>query len=206
MITGRQALNSIEEASAKVRAGEMRLDAALRSASEEVARLRQDRLKDLRALAQLKFGLIKSGELIHDLDAAGQQAKDLLDRIGREISEAESRRQESAEALQKAEALNRAQAEAYEAAAGELSAREEEIAPSITGDPAWLALKARFDAASNIASEAEKKRRKRRRTASGKRSPLSRTRSSCIYGGASSAHRPILRDFLSAFSTKKSPR
>jgi hypothetical protein len=35
MITGRQALNSIEEASAKVRGDEMRLDAALRSASEE---------------------------------------------------------------------------------------------------------------------------------------------------------------------------
>jgi hypothetical protein len=56
MITGRQALNSIEEASAKVRADEMRLDAALRSASEEAARLRQERLKELRALAQLKFG------------------------------------------------------------------------------------------------------------------------------------------------------
>ena len=80
MITGRQALNSIEEASAKVRADEMRLDAALRSASEEAARLRQERLKELRALAELKFGLIKSGELIHELDAAEQQVKDLLDR------------------------------------------------------------------------------------------------------------------------------
>jgi hypothetical protein len=81
MITGRQALNSIEEASAKVRADEMRLDAALRSASEEAARLRQDRLKELRALAQLKFGLIKRGDLVHELDAAERQVKDLLDRI-----------------------------------------------------------------------------------------------------------------------------
>jgi len=81
MITGRQALNSIEEASAKVRADEMRLDAALRSASEEAARLRQDRLKELRALAQLKFGLMKRGDLVHELDAAERQVKDLLDRI-----------------------------------------------------------------------------------------------------------------------------
>jgi hypothetical protein len=101
MITGRQALNSIEEASAKVRGDEMRLDAALRSASEEAARLRQQRLKELRALAELKFGLIQRGDLIHDLDAAEQQAKDLLDRIRREISEADTRRQEAAEALQK---------------------------------------------------------------------------------------------------------
>jgi hypothetical protein len=77
MITGRQALNSIEEASAKIRADEMRLDVALRSASEEAARLRQQRLKELRALTQLKFSLIKSGELMHELDAAEQQAKDL---------------------------------------------------------------------------------------------------------------------------------
>src|SRR5438132_6172168 len=110
MITGRQALSSIEEASAKVRADEMRLDAALRSASEEAARLRQQRLKELRALAELKFGLIQRGDLIHDLDAAEQQAKDLLDRIRREISEADTRRQEAAEALQKAETLARERA------------------------------------------------------------------------------------------------
>jgi hypothetical protein len=61
--------------------------------------LRQQRLKELRALAELKFGLIQKGQLIHDLDAAEQQAKDLLDRIRREISEAETRRQETAEAL-----------------------------------------------------------------------------------------------------------
>jgi hypothetical protein len=206
MITGRQALNSIEEASAKIRADEMRLDVALRSASEEAARLRQERLKELRALAELKFGLIKSGELIHELDAAEQQVKDLLDRLSREISEAETRRQEATGALQRADAIVRERTEAYDSAADELSAREEEISPSITSDPAWIALKSRFDAASNIADEAEKKQRKQRRIASEKRPPLSRTRCSCICGGASSARRPTLQDFLSVSSTKKSPR
>jgi hypothetical protein len=139
MITGRQAINSIEEASAKVRADEMRLDAALRSASEEAARLRQERLKELRALAQLKFGLIQRGELIGELDMAERQVKELLDRIRHEMSEAESRRQEAADVLQKAEAVRRERASAYDAAAGELRAREEEIAPGVTSDPAWIA-------------------------------------------------------------------
>src|ERR1700720_1611363 len=103
-------------ASAKIRADEMRLDVALRSASEEAARLRQERLKELRALAELKFGLIKSGELIHELDAAEQQVKDLLDRLSREISEAETRRQEATGALQRAEATVRERAEAYDSA------------------------------------------------------------------------------------------
>ena len=118
MITGRQALNSIEEASAKVRSDEMRLDAALRSASEEAARLRQQRLKELRALAELKFHLIQKGELIQDLDAAEQQAKGLLDRIQRAIGDAETRRQEAAEALQKLEVAARERSEAESARCG----------------------------------------------------------------------------------------
>jgi chromosome segregation ATPase len=157
MITGRQALTSIEEASAKVRADEMRLDAALRSASEEAARLRRQRLKELRALAELKFGLIHKGELIYDLDAAEQQAKDLLDRIRGEMSEAETRRREAAESLEKAETIARDRANAYEAAANELNAFKEEISPSITSDPVWVALNARVESASKIASEADKK-------------------------------------------------
>jgi hypothetical protein len=157
MITGRQALNSIEEASAKVRADEMRLDSALRSASEEAARLRQERLKELRALAELKFGLIQKGELIQDLDQAEQRVKELLDRIRRETGEAETRRQEAADTLQKAESLARNRARDYDTAVNELHALEQEIAPSVTSDPAWTALKARFDQASQTASEADKK-------------------------------------------------
>jgi hypothetical protein len=157
MITGRQALNSIEEATAKVRTDEMRLDAALRSASEEAARLRQDRLKELNALAQLKFGLIQRGELIRELDAAEQQAKELLDRIGHDMSKAESQRQEAADALQKAEAVRRERAAVYDAADEELRARKDEITKSVTSDPAWIALKAGCDAASTTAEKAEKK-------------------------------------------------
>jgi hypothetical protein len=157
MITGRQALNSIEEASAKVRADEMRLDAALRSASEEAALLRQQRLKELRALAEFKFRLIQKGELIQDLDAAEQQAKDLLDRIRREIGEAETRRQQGSKNLQRAEAIARERADAHDAAANELRAFKEEVSPRITSDPAWIALNARVEEASKIASEADKK-------------------------------------------------
>jgi hypothetical protein len=135
----------------------MRLDSALRSASEEAARLRQERLRELRALAELKFGLIQKGELIQELDEAEQQVKELLYRIRRETGEAETRRQEAADTLQKAESLARDRAQDYDTAANELHALEQEIAPSVTSDPAWTALKARFDKASQTASEADKK-------------------------------------------------
>ncbi|MCI0465850.1 MAG: hypothetical protein L0Y57_02415 [Beijerinckiaceae bacterium] len=157
MITGRQALNSIEDAAAKIRADEMRLDSALRSASEEAARLRQERLKELRRLAELKFGLLQSGELIRELDAAEQQAKNLLENIRREISEAETKRQDASGALKAAETLAREKAQDFEQAAAELRRLEEEIAPSVTSDPEWLALKAGAQAANKTSGEAEKK-------------------------------------------------
>jgi len=157
MITGRQAFNSLEQASAKVRADETRLDAALRSASEEAARLRQERLKEFRALAQLKFGLIKRGELVSELDAAEQQVKDLLDRRGHDVSEAAARREEAAVALRKAEAEARECATAYEAAVQELRALQDRIGPSVTGAPAWIALNECVDKADAVAGEAEKK-------------------------------------------------
>jgi chromosome segregation ATPase len=157
MISGYQALQSIEEAYAKVRNDEMRLDTALRSASEEAARLRQERLAQLHALAQLKFGLIERGELIQELDAAEQRAKELLDRIRRDIDEADRRRQEAASALKTAEATKSARARDYEDAVAELRAFEEQATPAIAADPNWSTLNGRVEALSQILEEAEKK-------------------------------------------------
>ena len=157
MITGFQALQSIEEAYAKVRGDEMRLDAALRSASEEAAHLRQERLTQLHALAQLKFGLIQRGELVKELDAAERQAKELLDRIRREIDEAANRRQEAADALQKAEATKNQHALDYDAAVAELRVFEDGMTPGIVSDPSWITLNDRVQAIQQILDEADKK-------------------------------------------------
>jgi chromosome segregation ATPase len=157
MISGYDALQSIEEAYATVRNDEMRLDSALRSASEQAARLRQERLSQLHALAQLKFGLIERGELIHELDAAEQQAQALLDRIRREVDEADRRRREAAGALKAAEEARSARARDLEEAVAELRAFEERATPAIVADPKWSALNARIEALGQILEEAEKK-------------------------------------------------
>lgn len=157
MITGFKALQSIEESYTKVRGDEMRLDAALRSASEEAARLRQERLTQLHALAQLKFGLIKGGELVKDLDAAERQAKDLLDRLDREIAEAAQRRQRAFDSFQKAQEEKALQAADYDAAIAELRAFENAVAPQIAADPVWATLNERVEEIGKILEEAEKK-------------------------------------------------
>jgi hypothetical protein len=100
---------------------------------------------------------VRADEMRLELDAAERQVKDLLDRIKSQVSEAADRRQEAAEPLKEYEAIQSERASAYDAAAAELCAREDEIAPSVTSDPVWIALKARVDAASKTAGEAEKK-------------------------------------------------
>jgi hypothetical protein len=157
MISGFEARQSIEEAYAKIRNDEMRLDTALRSAAEEAARLRQERLAQLHALAQLKFGLIQRGELIHELDVAEQRAKELLDRIRREIDEAAEQRQQAADALKKAETERSARARDLEDAAANLRAVEERVTPLIVAESTWSALNGKVQALQGVLEEAEKK-------------------------------------------------
>jgi hypothetical protein len=157
MISGFEARQSIEEAYARIRNDEMRLDSALRSASEEAARLRQERLAQLHALAQLKFGLIQRGELIHELDVAEQRAKELLDRIRGEIDEADRRRRAAADELKKTEADRSARARDYETAVIDLRAFEERVTPIVVADINWSTLNERVEALHQILEEAEKK-------------------------------------------------
>jgi hypothetical protein len=163
MITGFEALQSIEEAYGKVRGDEMRLDDALRSASEEAARLRHERLKQLHALAQLKFGLIKKGDLVKDLDAAERQARELLDRIDREMDEATRRRQEALDSSQSAQAEKSWKAADYDAAVTELRAFEDGVAPQIAADPSWVTLNGKIlEEAEKKAAQAESDRQRKR--------------------------------------------
>jgi hypothetical protein len=157
MITGFQALQSIEDAYAKARGDEMRLDAALRSASENAARLRQERLSELHALAQVKLGLIQRGELVDELDAAERAAKELVDRLRREIDDAAARRHDAAEALQKAEAAKNQLALDYDAAVAKLRAFEDAAAPGIVADAFFATQHQQVEKIREILNEAEKK-------------------------------------------------
>ena len=157
MISGFEALRSIENAYAKTRDDEMRLDVALRSSSEECARLRQDRLKLLHDLAQVKYRLISTGDLARDLDLAERQVKELLDRATAEAAEAEAQRQQAAELLKRAEAARTEAAAEYEAAADALRAFENEQTPRIASRADWKALNEAFERQHNIWQEAEKK-------------------------------------------------
>ena len=157
MLSGFEAQQSIDQAYAQLRNEEARLDAGLRSASEDAARLRQERLNQLKALAELKFKRLQSGALVRDLDAAEQRVKELLDRARAEVGDAARRREEAHQAILSAEAARNERAAALEAAVGALKAFEADVAARYAADADWLTLKTGLETAQKTHDEAEKK-------------------------------------------------
>jgi regulator of replication initiation timing len=78
MISGRQALASIENAISSARAQESQLDAALRSAGEEAGRLRAERASLMKELARIRLDTMQRGEVTEALDSAERRAMELI--------------------------------------------------------------------------------------------------------------------------------
>lgn len=157
MLSGFEAQQSIDEVYAQIRNEEARLDSALRAASDDAARLRQERLNQLKALAGLKFKLLQSGALARDFDAAEQRVKELLERARAEVGAASRRRDDAHQAILSAEAGRNACAATLEAAVSALKTFEADVASRYAADPGWLALKTELETAQNTLDEADKK-------------------------------------------------
>ena len=79
MLTGREALFSIEQAISRVRADEGRLDAALRSAMDEAARLRREEANGFRVLARVRLDAMMREQVIGELDADERRALAMIE-------------------------------------------------------------------------------------------------------------------------------
>ena len=79
MLTGREALFSIEQAISRVRADEGRLDAALRSAMNEAARLRREEANGFRVLARVRLDAMMREQVIGTLDADERRALAMIE-------------------------------------------------------------------------------------------------------------------------------
>jgi hypothetical protein len=171
MISGFEALQSIDRAYGQIREEEMRVDDRLRTVSEESARLRQERLALLHRLAEVKFRMLKSGELARDLDMAEREVRRLLEEAARETAQIAAGREQAAAALKQAEAARAACAAEYEAAGQALQAFETAHQPDIIADPKWTALADEATRAEKTWHEAERKTRQAEEDRETKRTP-----------------------------------
>ena len=157
MISGRQALATIEQTVAQARGEEDRLDVALRTAADQVARLRAERMDAFRALARLKLDAMTQGGVVRTLDAAERQALDLLKQRRQSFERLIERRREAEQAVKDSEAERHAKAAALEEALKPIAALRQQVEAQVRASPEWASQRARIEEAPTIAEEAEKK-------------------------------------------------
>jgi hypothetical protein len=171
MMTGRQALVTIENAIVQARNAENRLDAALRSASEEAARRRADRTALFKELARTRLDLMAREPVQQALDAAERRALDLIQRGGMRRDQRQRERAAAFAQVQKAEALRHQRAEALEGALGALDKMRAMVAPKVQASAAYRAQLEAIAEAERIATEADKKALQSEQDLAEKRTP-----------------------------------
>ena len=157
MISGRQALATIEQTIGQARGEEGRLDAALKSAADQMTRLRAERMDAFRALARLKLDTMTRDGMVRALDAAERQALDLLAQRRQAFERLMERRRAAEQAVKDREAERHAKAAALEEALKPIAALRQQIEAQVRASPEWAAQRARIEDAPTIAAEAEKK-------------------------------------------------
>jgi hypothetical protein len=171
MISGRQALASIENAISTARAQEGELDAALRSASEEAARHAAEKARLLGELARVRLDSLKRDEVRQALGSAERRALELV-RAGSEASRIRAgKRQAAFEAVRRAEEARHERADRLEQSLAAFEKVRAVAEPAIRASQAWLDHQARVADAESIATEAEKKARLSEEDALEKRKP-----------------------------------
>jgi hypothetical protein len=157
MISGRQALATIEQTIGQARGEEARLDAALKSAADQMARLRAERMDAFRALARLKLDTMTRDGMVRALDDAERQALDLLAQRRQAFERLMERRRAAEQAVKDREAERHAKAAALEEALKPIAALRQQVEAQVRASPEWAAQRARIEDAPTIAAEAEKK-------------------------------------------------
>ena len=158
MITGRDALFSVEQAITQVRANESQLDGALRSAMAEAERLRGEEAEGFRMLARIKLDAMARDQVIGDIDATERRA---LGDDPEAPPDARGARAPPRRAAGRARQAPRRPSTTATRTSPRQSTRStscaQRTAERIKADAAWQAAKAAVDAAEKIAANADQK-------------------------------------------------
>jgi hypothetical protein len=157
MLTGRDALFSVEQAISHVRADEGRLDQALRSAMEEAARLRRAEAEGFRTLARIKLDAMVRDRVIADLDATERRALAMIENHRQALEDLARRRDDAQAALDKAEAAKHDRDQELAHALDALDQQRQRTAERIKTDASWQAAKTSVAGGEEIAANSDKK-------------------------------------------------
>ncbi len=157
MISGRQALATVEQTIAQARREEARLDSALREATGEAVRLRAARMAAFRELAKVKLDTLASAGVEQELDAAERRALAIMEQGRRAAADFAKRRELAERSLEQAEAEREARAAELDEALAALSELRAQVEAQTRVSPEWAAARARMDELGRMTEAAEKK-------------------------------------------------
>lgn len=157
MISGQQALRSIELATAQVRQQEQQLDVALQSAEQELARLGSERLAAFKGLAEVRLDAMRREGVVGDLDAAERRALDLLAAGQRAVDDLMARVAQQRQVKEAAEDARHKAADLVAAALAELEELQVRVEGATRSSPAWRAQDEAVSRAAAVADQADRK-------------------------------------------------
>ncbi len=157
MISGREALSSLQNALTGARRDEDRLVAMLNSATEEAARLRASQADAWRALARIRLDAIAGEEVGGRLDSAERAALALLDRRKAALEQAAQKRRALMEAVAHAQAERAEAGAAVEEALERVDDLRERSQARLEDDKTWIAQRRALTHAKEVARAAEEK-------------------------------------------------
>ena len=170
MISGQQALRSIEQATAAIRGQENEFVTMLQSTESEIARLRAERTALFRQLASVRLDVLQREKITAELAVAERQALKILADGKAYLDSLLTRLQEAQAARQKAEEERHAKAAEVTSVLAELEELQARVEPQVRGSSEWIAQKGLVDKAQKIfeAAEAKASRAEADRAAKGK--------------------------------------
>ena len=157
LVSGRDALSSVETAINDVRTNENRLTAVLQSATQEGERQRKQLADGFRALALVRLDALVRNQIVGELDAAERRALDLLRTHKAKLDQLLIRHGGAQSAVLAVEADHRAKTAAVEAAGEPIKKLQAQVEKKMAADPGWTAQRARVEEAAKIANAGDAK-------------------------------------------------
>jgi hypothetical protein len=157
MISGRQALATVERTIAEARNEEARLEAALHESTAEALRLRAERTAAFRELAKLKLDALRRDGVLGELDAAERRALAIMDQSRQVAADVARRREQMDRTVEQAQTDRDARAAEFDEVLAALSELRLQVEAQVRVSPEWASERAHLEQLDRTVEAAEKK-------------------------------------------------
>lgn len=157
MISGREALHSIDETLGKVQTQIDKTDKEIAASTQQLVAMQQAQAEDYRELARVRIDRLDDPEMEHSFDRSEQQVKKILGQRMAELAELDREIEQARESHIALEAARQQQAEQLDQAISAVDEAEADTQARLDQDPGYREQRQRAEAAARQAAHADDK-------------------------------------------------